>query len=106
MTTQTAGGPRRVHDTDLTGPVLPVRDQAGGEVIMRYVLSPLGEPGTPPVGIVLTAVDVSAEARLERSSRRSRLLAEISERMNATSDPVAALKALTDQLVPTMADVA
>ena len=83
-----------------------VRNVTGGEVTMRYVLSPLGEPGQPPVGIVITALDVTAEARLERSSGRSRLLAELSERMNSRVEPVDALQALTDQLVPEVADVA
>ena len=47
---------------------------------LRYVLAPLG---TPAVGVVITAIDVTAEARAEETAERIRLLADISTRITA-----------------------
>ena len=54
----------------------------------------------------MTAVDVTSEARAEQSVARATLVTEITERMNASVDPDAALQALTDRLVPAVADLA
>lgn len=87
------GGPRRVE----------VRDQVGADILMRYVLAPLGDPAQ---GVVITALDVTAEVRAEQALTRTRLLADISSRMTAAADAAAALQALTEALVPEVADVA
>jgi PAS domain S-box-containing protein len=85
---------------------LQMRDRSGEDVVIQYMLSPLGPPGHQPLGVVMIAHDVSAQARVERSAARSQLLAQISEQMNATTDPSQALHALTGRLVPDIADVA
>ncbi len=76
------------------------------EVQLTYAFAPLGSPGDPPVGVVMSAVDVTSEARAARAAEQIALLGEISERMNAASDPGAALQHLTDTLVPAVADLA
>ncbi len=82
-----------------------VRDVEGGIVHLRYVLAPLGA-GPPYEGVVVTSVDVTAETHAERAVVRAELLSRISERLNSAADPDAALAALTDQLVPEVADLA
>ena len=84
------------------GPVR-VRDVAGGNVCLRYVLTPLGAPA---VGVVITAIDVTAEARAEQAAERIRLLADISTRITAARSAGEGLQSLTDGLVPAVADVA
>jgi hypothetical protein len=76
------------------------------QVQLTYAFAPLGSPGQPPVGVVMSAVDVTSEARAASSARQAALLAQISERMNGASDPAAALQELTDALVPAVADLA
>jgi serine phosphatase RsbU (regulator of sigma subunit) len=95
-----------------TGEVLDMRhrevrvlDVHGAPLILHYVVAPLGS-GPPHAGVVMTAVDVTSESRAEQSAARATLVTEISERMNASVDPDAALQALTDRLVPTVADLA
>ncbi|RJK96412.1 SpoIIE family protein phosphatase [Vallicoccus soli] len=83
---------------------LRVRRADGGGVVMTYVLAPWGEGR--PCGVVVTAVDVTAAVRAEQASARARLLGEISDAMARAADPVAALQALADALVPGTADVA
>ena len=83
-----------------------IRDLSGGDVVMRYVLSPLAAADGEVVGVVSHAADVTAEARMERSSQRSELLADITDRMNATDQPGDALQVLSSGLVPLVADVA
>ena len=80
-----------------------VPDQVGESLLMRYVLAPLGEP---PQGVVITAVDVTAETRAERALARAQLLADISTRMTAAECPEAALHSLTEVMVPQIADLA
>jgi anti-anti-sigma factor len=80
-----------------------VRDQIGDTLLMRYVLAPLG---VPPEGVVMTAIDVTAETTAQRALARTRLLADLSSRMTAARDAGAALQEMTDALVPEIADVA
>ena len=95
-----------------TGELLEMRhrevrilDVDGAALILHYVVAPLGS-GPPHLGVVMTAVDVTSEARAEQSVARATLVTEITERMNASVDPDAALQALTDRLVPAVADLA
>lgn len=83
-----------------------VRDVDGGEVPLRFVIAPYGPDGESPVGLVVMTVDLSGEARAELTSNRTALLARLTERMAAAQDATAALQALTDVLVPELADVA
>ncbi len=76
------------------------------ELRLTYAFAPLGPPGEPPVGVVMSAVDVTSEARAARAAEQAALLSQISERMNAASDPATALQELTDTLVPALADLA
>jgi hypothetical protein len=85
--------------------VVGVRDRAGGEVVLDYVLAPLGRPGRPADGVVITAIDVTAAARAEEAAGRARLLADIAARLIAAPDATSGLQALTDALVPEAADV-
>ena len=95
-----------------TGEVLEMRHREvrilnvhGEALILHYVVAPLGS-GPPHAGVVMTAVDVTSESRAEQSAVRATLVTEITERMNASVDPDAALQALTDRLVPAVADLA
>jgi anti-sigma regulatory factor (Ser/Thr protein kinase) len=85
--------------------VVGLQDLAGDEVVLSYVLAPYGRPPAEG-GIIITAIDASAEARWEQSSIRNRLIADIAEDMNAAADPRAALQALATGLVPSVADLA
>ncbi len=82
-----------------------LRDLAGDEVLLRYVLAPLGETA-PYDGVVMTAIDVTAEARAQQAAARAELLGGLGERMSAAGSPDGALHVLTDGLVPAVADVA
>ncbi|MDQ1621006.1 MAG: hypothetical protein QOE19_3575 [Actinomycetota bacterium] len=82
-----------------------VRDVAGDELVLHYVVAPLGD-GPPHRGIVMTAVNVTGEVRAEQSVARARLVAEITEGMSTGVDPDAALQTLADRLVPDVADLA
>ena len=88
---------------DVPARAVSVRDVAGGQVCLRYVLAPLGMPA---IGVVITAIDVTAEARAEEAAERIRLLADISTRITAARSAGEGLQSLTDGLVPTIADVA
>jgi GAF domain-containing protein len=88
---------------DVPARAVAVRDVAGGQVCLRYVLAPLGAPA---IGVVITAIDVTAEARAEETAERVRLLADISTRITAARSAGEGLQSLTDGLVPTIADVA
>lgn len=81
-------------------------DVGGGEVHLRYAVAPLTTLGRGPAGLVVTAVDLTGEARAEVASNRARLLASLTERVSAAARPRAALDALTDVLVPEVADFA
>lgn len=87
-------------------PRLGVLGAAGDEVLLTYVFAPVGEPGAPNAGVLLTAVDVTAEYLTARAAEQSALLADLSERMNSASDPAQALHDMTRTLVPTIADLA
>lgn len=91
---------------EVSGRLVGVRDITGDEVALRYVLAPLGQPGGPVEGVVITAVDITAETRAERAAARGQLLADLSARLTAASDAATGLRALTDALVPELADVA
>lgn len=77
----------------------------GLNLLMHFVVAPIGQ-GPPYVGAAITAIDVTAEARAEQAAERAHLLTQVAERMNAATDPDAALKALTKALVPALADAA
>src|SRR3954452_11728142 len=82
-----------------------VPDVVGGSLVLHYVIAPLGD--RPPYsGTVMTAVNVTVETRAGTSASRALLVAEMTEQMNAGVDPDAALQALTDRLVPDVADLA
>lgn len=78
----------------------------GEEVLLTYVFAPLAEPGEAPWGVLLTAIDVTAEVKAARAALQSELLSELSERMNDATDPNGALRELTHTLVPAVTDVA
>ena len=82
-----------------------IRDVHGAEVHLSYVLAPLGV-AAPYDGVVITSVDVSAQARAAQAVVRAELMSRVAERMNSATHPDAALRALTDQLVPAVADLA
>src|SRR3954471_5843354 len=88
---------------DVPARPVSVRDVTGGEVCLRYVLAPLG---APPVGVVITAIDVTAETRAEQAAERIRWLADISTRITAAKSAGEGLQSLTEGLVPAVADVA
>jgi hypothetical protein len=83
-----------------------IRDLVGQDVHMQYVIAPFGPPGEAPVGLVISAVDRSGEVRAELASNRAAMLSRITERITVAADAPAALQALTDVLVPDLADVA
>lgn len=84
---------------------LDLLDVRGQQLVLRYVMAPLGAT-SPADGVLITAIDASAEARAEQAADRARLLTGITEQMNLAPEPDDALRTLTDALVPAMADVA
>ena len=82
---------------------IDVPDVHGEEVALSYVLAPLGDP---PVGVVITAIDVTAQVRAQERAVRTQLLADITSAVTGASDAAAGLQALTDVLVPSIADLA
>lgn len=82
-----------------------LRDTTGRDVMLRYVVVPYGEPAAAG-GIVITALNVTAEFRAEQTAARERLLAELTGQLIDAPDAVAGLQALTDTLVETIADLA
>lgn len=84
----------------------PVHDVHGRQVMLASTLSPLGEPGEPPQGVVLTAVDVTARVAAERAAAEARLLADVTTAVERAVDPGRGLRALTETLVPRLADLA
>ncbi len=109
----TAGGLDRLDRVLATGEPLEVprrqsdvRDLTGQCVVLRYVVAPLARAGQPPVGLVITAIDVTGEARAEAAADRSGLLAALSARLTGAADARSGLQALTDALVPHVADLA
>lgn len=101
---------RRVLTTGVPVEVLhqpiTVRDAAGASVSLTYVLAPLGRSGKAPAGVVITAIDVTAEAQAKEAIGRARLRYGLSARLTAASDATSGLQALADALVPNLADVA
>jgi serine phosphatase RsbU (regulator of sigma subunit) len=104
--------PANLDRTLATGETTEVRhasgglpDVAGHELVLHYVISPLGAPSAP-LGTVMTAVDVTAEVNAEQSAARARLVAELTEAMAGSIDPDTALQAMTSRLVPEVADLA
>lgn len=83
--------------------LIDIPDVKGDEVALSYVLTPFGDP---PVGVVITAIDVTAHLRAQEQAARTQLLADITGAMTAASDAAAGLQALTDLLVPSVADLA
>jgi serine phosphatase RsbU (regulator of sigma subunit) len=80
-----------------------LRDRQGGCLDMRFVLVPLG---SPPEGVAIMCLNVSAEVRAEHTACRSQLLADISAAVVAAKSPSEGLQSLTDGLVPALADAA
>ncbi|HET9653860.1 MAG TPA: GAF domain-containing SpoIIE family protein phosphatase [Kineosporiaceae bacterium] len=83
-----------------------LRDPDRPHLHVSYSVARVEGPDGRPYGLVLSAVDLSAEVRAELAANRAGLLARLSERMNGATGPAAALQALTDTLVPELADVA
>ena len=82
-----------------------VRDLDGQELVLRFVVSPVGEG--PPYPMVLTSsVDVTGTIRAREQAQRAELLARLTQAMTVAPDPDAALQALADALVPAVARVA
>lgn len=86
--------------------IVGVRDRAGLEVVLRYVLAPFRSAGGATAGLVITAIDVTAATRAERAAGRAGFLTDLTDRLTTAGDAVAGLQALTDALVPELADVA
>jgi anti-sigma regulatory factor (Ser/Thr protein kinase) len=82
-----------------------VRDAEGRELFLHFVISPIGS-GPPYPAIVISGIDVTNAFRDREHARRAELLAAITQAMTTASDPDAALQALTEALVPDVADVA
>jgi anti-sigma regulatory factor (Ser/Thr protein kinase) len=82
-----------------------VRDAEGRELFLHFVISSIGS-GPPYPAIVISGIDVTNAVRDREHARRAELLAGITQAMTTASDPDAALQALTDALVPDIADVA
>jgi anti-sigma regulatory factor (Ser/Thr protein kinase) len=82
-----------------------VRDTEGRELFLHFVISPIGS-GPPYPAIVISGVDVTNAVRDREHARRAELLASITQAMTTASDPDAALQALTEALVPDVADIA
>lgn len=104
--------PANLDRTLATGETTEVRHSSGGlpdvtghELVLHYVIAPLGTPAAP-LGTVMTAVDVTAEVNAEKSAARARLVAELTESMASCIDPDAALQVMTSRLVPEVADLA
>jgi serine phosphatase RsbU (regulator of sigma subunit)/anti-sigma regulatory factor (Ser/Thr protein kinase) len=101
-------GMRRVM---LTGEVweeerpVRVRDVAGQDLVMHFVVAPVGD-GPPHRCILVSSVDVTGAVRDREYARRAELLAGITQAMTTAADPDAALQALTDALVPAVAQIA
>ncbi|HEY6798420.1 MAG TPA: GAF domain-containing SpoIIE family protein phosphatase [Kineosporiaceae bacterium] len=85
---------------------LGVHNGCGDELYMRTVVVPYGPPGDPPTGLVVLGVDLTGEALAELASHRAELLGRVTAEVNAAADAAAAVQALTDTLVPELADVA
>src|SRR5919199_6033287 len=82
-----------------------VRDVDGQELILRFVVSPVGE-GPPHPMVLTSSVDVTGAVRAREQARRAELLARLTQAMSVAPDPDAALQALADALVPAVARVA
>jgi anti-sigma regulatory factor (Ser/Thr protein kinase) len=82
-----------------------VRDLEGRELYLHFVVSALGS-GPPYPALLICGVDVTNAFRDREHARRAELLAGITQAMTTAPDPDAALQALTDALVPDVADVA
>lgn len=82
-----------------------IRNVEGDEVQLHYVVAPLGT-GAPYDGLVMTSVDVTAQAKAESAAQRAELLSRLTQQMSSAASPETALTALTRELVPVLADVA
>ena len=82
-----------------------MRNLEGDEVLLHYVVAPVGS--RPPYdGLVMTSVDETGQAKAEAAVERAQLLARITQQMTVAPDPQTALRALTAELVPALADLA
>lgn len=82
-----------------------MRNLDGDEVLLHYVVAPIGLRA-PYDGLVMTSVDETGQAKAEAAVARAQLLSRITQQMTAAPDPHTALRALTSELVPALADVA
>ena len=101
-------GMRRVM---LTGETLEderpvnVRDIAGHELVMHFVVSAVGA-GPPHDCIIVSSIDITGAVRDREHAHRAELLARLTQAMTTAADPDRALQALTDALVPDVGDIA
>ncbi len=79
---------------------------SGSEVLLTFVVSPVGAPGPGVRGVLICAHDVTHETVAARAARQAALLSDLSERMNEATDPDASLSVLTNAAVPALADLA
>jgi hypothetical protein len=96
-----ASGQAETRDRDRLG-VVGLR----GGLHVRYVMSPLRSPAGQTYGVVVTSVDLSAEAVAEVATLRARMLTALAEQVSGAGSPTAGLAALTEVLVPEIADLA
>jgi serine phosphatase RsbU (regulator of sigma subunit)/anti-sigma regulatory factor (Ser/Thr protein kinase) len=82
-----------------------VRDIAGQDLVMHFVVAPVGD-GPPHRCILVSSVDITGAVRDREYAHRAELLASITQAMTTAADPDAALQALTDALVPAVAQIA
>jgi GAF domain-containing protein/anti-sigma regulatory factor (Ser/Thr protein kinase) len=107
-TASSADGMREVMRTGRTWQDerrVDVRDVDGQELVLRFVVSPIGE-GPPYPMVVTSSVDVTGAVRAREQARRAELLARATQAMTVAADPDAALQSLADMLVPDIARVA
>jgi signal transduction histidine kinase len=109
----TPNGSSRLDHVLATGEVvkeprrlIKTTDTLGHHVYMSYVMAPLSGSDGKPIGVIITGLDETMQVHAERAARRTQLLADLAERMHTANEPVAALRGLSEALVPTLADVA
>ena len=88
----------------------PPADLLPGDDPTRHLhvsFAPLGvAAGSRARGVIMTAIDASAVALTERAGLQAQVLMDVSNAMNEAAQPVRALQALCETLVPALADLA
>lgn len=82
---------------------MPMPDRHGRPIVMRYVMSPLGDP---PRAVVTMGEDVTAHTYTTRALKRTAFLADVTQLMITAEDPTRALQGLTDALTNGLVDLA